>query len=128
MYVYFIRSNSRPPMLKIGRSDDPIHRMAELQVGSPFELEMVGTVKCRSHAHSVEMETTAHKLFRGSAYRGEWFRYDQKLQDYVAALLKGDADSMRHNIHALKVDRWFERQERKRAAKEARRLARESRP
>jgi hypothetical protein len=93
MYVYFIKARSSPPTMKIGKANDPEMRMAELQTGCPFEMRLMGTLKCKSQMHSHAIEQRLHRLFRKEATRGEWFRYSGPLPYFVNQILKvGDPD------------------------------------
>jgi hypothetical protein len=93
MYVYFIKAGSNPPMLKIGKANDPEVRRVELQTGCPFEMRLMGYLKCKSQMHSHAVEQQLHRLFRKEAFRGEWFRYSGPLPYFVNQILKtGDPD------------------------------------
>lgn len=93
MYVYFIKARSNPPMLKIGKARDPELRRVELQTGCPFDMRLMGSLKCKSEMHSHAIEQRLHRLFRKEAFRGEWFRYTGPLPYFVNQILKnGDPD------------------------------------
>jgi hypothetical protein len=87
MYVYFIKAKSKPPMVKIGRAKDPEHRLVELQIGCPFELKLVGKLKCRSEEHTSEAERHLHHLFRRDRQRGEWFKYINNVPRIISAIV-----------------------------------------
>src|SRR3990167_3710274 len=66
MTVYFIREVGTE-IVKIGSSKRPWHRLAQLQVGSPRNLELVGNSKIDDEKHY-------HRRFSKKRIRGEWFR------------------------------------------------------
>jgi hypothetical protein len=68
--IYFIR-NARADEVKVGHSRDPRKRLADLQVGSSSELELIGVV-----AAVREIEPIVHRQFYEGRIRGEWF-YDR---------------------------------------------------
>ena len=62
MYVYFLKAAAplvgpkgagrAGSLIKIGSAADPMKRMAKLQTGSPVQLRMIGSVRCRDAAHA----------------------------------------------------------------------------
>lgn len=72
-YVYFIRAvtQSTPWYVKIGRSRNPIARMAQLQTGCPLTLEIAATVEC----DAVNVERELHRLYNDKRIAGEWFTF-----------------------------------------------------
>jgi hypothetical protein len=82
-YAYFIQ-NSLTNNIKIGCAQDPVKRMADLQVGNDGELKLI-----RSE-HSLDMyarEAALHKQFETSWLRGDWFLPSGELLEYIQ---KGD--------------------------------------
>ena len=77
MYVYFIKTLANPPMLKIGKASNPEERLSQLQTGCPYELKIVGRIKCKSESHALEIEKSAHQVCRTWFVRGEWFRFNK---------------------------------------------------
>lgn len=73
--VYFIRCNDR---VKIGYAKNVEARLADLQVGSPYDLEILGTV---SGGH--EEEGRLHTLFYQDRIRGEWFRLSDAILAFI---------------------------------------------
>ena len=64
--------------VKIGFSINPYARLKELQTGCPLEMAMLGIVSSEKFG-----EKYLHKLFDGFRERGEWFRIDDKIQDFI---------------------------------------------
>jgi hypothetical protein len=74
VYVYFIRSAGKPTRVKIGKSRDPKARLKELQTGSPYPLDILGTIKCRDQSHADRLEKELHRYFATYRKNGEWFK------------------------------------------------------
>ena len=98
MNVYFIKTLAKPPMVKIGRAIDPQGRMAELQTGCPYVLILLGVIKCKSIEHSIEIERSAHEIFKKFRHRGEWFKYKRLVEDTIGAVLSGKRENLRHAL------------------------------
>jgi Meiotically Up-regulated Gene 113 (MUG113) protein len=76
--IYFVRSHLG--FIKIGYTTaHPHDRLSEMQVGNPHELELVGV-----HKGTKQIEARLHKRFRHLHVRGEWFREEPDLAEYVA--------------------------------------------
>lgn len=68
--VYFVEGGEgEQRLIKIGYSNDTRTRLGELQVGSPVELRLLGTI-----AGSRATEAQLHTIFAADRVRGEWFR------------------------------------------------------
>jgi hypothetical protein len=77
-FVYFIRCPSNG-MIKIGwTADDPERRLRALSTGSPEEFERLGTIP-----GSCADEAALHRLFADSRVRGEWFRPNREIIEYI---------------------------------------------
>lgn len=75
--VYFVRCNE---FLKIGYAANVGERFRTMQTASPYEMELLGTM-----AGGVEMEEQLHRRFRHLQHRGEWFRLEGELAEFVRA-------------------------------------------
>lgn len=70
--VYFVRCEELM-RVKIGHTtNDPTHRMSQLQTGCPAKLDLFAVVD----GWGREDERKIHELLRGYHVRGEWFRLD----------------------------------------------------
>ena len=78
--VYFIKSGD---FIKIGTTTDIKKRMAVLQVGSPFKLSVLALVE-----GSFEEESKLHTKFKKQRMKGEWFKINKKILDYISKLSK----------------------------------------
>lgn len=80
MYVYFIRSGKKGD-IKIGKSNNPEKRMAELQTGNPKKLRLIASIHCKSEQEAFSLEKKIHQLFRKRRLHGEWFHKNIHLKD-----------------------------------------------
>lgn len=80
--VYFIRI-AGIPLVKVGRAVDPMGRLGDLQVGSPFELLLLGSIPGRT-----AVEKAIHQRFDAQRVRGEWFRLDARLAAFIRVALE----------------------------------------
>lgn len=67
-YVYLIKMDS---CFKIGIAQDVESRLAQLQTGSPYDLEVV---QCYEFHNAQTVEGALHQKFGDVRMRGEWFR------------------------------------------------------
>jgi hypothetical protein len=78
-FVYAISDGK--DAVKIGWGNDPYRRLSEINVGSPHHYTLVGFV-----AATREQEQEAHSLLAPSRVRGEWFRCDPVVKQFVAMI------------------------------------------
>lgn len=79
-FIYFIQAADDPTgPVKIGVSKRPKHRLAQLQIGSPYDLRLLGT-----YPGDDLTEAFLHRVFSGDHLRGEWFRYSERLAQVAA--------------------------------------------
>lgn len=81
-YVYAIECEG---MVKIGFSVCPYHRFTTIQTFSPFECRLVGIM-----AGDFRREAELHRRFSSQRVRGEWFRHDGEVAEFVASMEKPD--------------------------------------
>jgi Meiotically up-regulated gene 113 len=70
-HTYFIRANN---YVKIGHSAELKHRLENIKVCCPHEVELTRTIPS-----SVSTEKWLHKYFRHLRIRGEWFYYSDEM-------------------------------------------------
>jgi hypothetical protein len=99
MFVYFIKTQARPAMVKIGKAKDPTERLADMQTGCPYDLVLIGVIKCRSDMHARGVEQRFHHLFRFSRVRGEWFRYSHRIRSAIDSALDSRPDRLGDAVH-----------------------------
>jgi hypothetical protein len=74
--VYIIGAQTGP--VKIGMAGAPSLRLRDLQVGYPFELELLAEL-----AGGEQEEAAIHELFREQRLRGEWFKRSKRLRHFI---------------------------------------------
>ena len=72
MYLYLIRCGSRGP-IKIGVAKNVENRMADLQIGNPYKLDLLAKIQCGSKAKAYDLENRLHRVYARKRIRGEWF-------------------------------------------------------
>lgn len=77
--VYFIQQGAAGP-IKIGFSDRPERRVAQLQTSTPERLRILATMP-----GSKQTEGSLHRRFARHRMQGEWFRPAQEILDFVAS-------------------------------------------
>ncbi len=73
--VYFIQNGDA---VKIGTSQNPRKRMADMAVGNHADLKLLGTL-----SGGPKREKTLHDKFRKYHIRGEWFMLVPEITDYI---------------------------------------------
>ena len=76
--VYIIGNRDRG-LCKIGFSMSPMKRMETLQTGCPFELSMLARFENRGRS----FERLLHERAQPYHERGEWFRIEGRLKDFL---------------------------------------------
>lgn len=76
-YVYFIQEENSH-FYKVGRSNDPIERVKQLQTGNCRKLNLYCTVLCRDLPSACRLETNLHKYLAGQKINNEWYKLDKK--------------------------------------------------
>lgn len=80
-YVYFIRAGE---FVKIGYAGFVAGRMKELQTSNPLPLELL-----HKEPGNLVLEAKYHASFAALHVRGEWFRYEGEIRDYVEDMRRG---------------------------------------
>jgi hypothetical protein len=73
--IYFVRSGK---LIKIGFTTDLEGRVSRLQTGSPYDLQLLGTIEGTQRE-----EQALHRRFTNLNVRGEWFRGHASLLEYI---------------------------------------------
>lgn len=70
-FIYVIRTNGLPPLIKIGISSNQTARLAQLRTASAAELSFsyIGALNCSGY----EIEAAAHQILARYRISGEWF-------------------------------------------------------
>lgn len=81
--VYFILDSTNNTV-KIGVSQHPIKRMADLQTSSPHPLTLLAVT-----LGGYELEKKLHRRFARYRLSGEWFRMNDDLKSYIQLAKRG---------------------------------------
>ena len=82
MPIYFIGSEGGPVKIGYCKDHNGIKiRMRGLQSASPQQLKILATIE-----GGLEKERELHKQFAAERLKGEWFKSDKKLLDYIGSL------------------------------------------
>lgn len=74
-HVYFIKAGG---LVKIGFSSDVLNRMSNLRVGCPVDSELVAVIP-----GTEDTELYFHKMYKSTREKGEWFRLEGQLADFI---------------------------------------------
>ena len=87
MNVYFVLAQCGPSSrVKIGKANNVAKRVETLQTGSPYQLQILVTVPCRSEKHAEHLERLAHRMFKPYRIRGEWFHWTAPVRRLIRDL------------------------------------------
>ena len=67
-------------LYKIGKADNPIERIKQLQTGNPFKITLVCVIPT---INSFELEQLLHKKFKQYHHYGEWYKLKQEHLDWL---------------------------------------------
>lgn len=76
--IYFVLCNQ---YVKIGTTDNMTNRIQSLQSSSPYKLEVLKIMDAPD-----EYEKQLHKEFAHLHIRGEWFLYEQPIQNFIKSI------------------------------------------
>ena len=88
MYVYFVRAGNKGA-IKIGVAANIERRMATMQTGNAFKLNLMARIPCDNRLQAQELEKRIHSFFKRQRIRGEWFQGNidfRKLNEQVVDL------------------------------------------
>lgn len=115
--MIYVIACSKTNSCKIGYSSSPENRLAQLQTGNPFVLELVTTAE-----GGIEEERRLHSLFKKYRLSGEWFDYNKEIKDFfkiedfyliypsMITILKSSSD-VRMKLFASLLERYGKGQE-----------------
>ncbi len=103
MYVYFVKTVVvYPAAVKIGKAKNIKDRLSNLQIGCPYDLELVGSIACRDDKQASKLEKTLHGQFKDDHIRGEWFLYSSRIPNMAKIVLARwpcDAERLIYTAH-----------------------------
>ena len=94
-YVYFVTDGTGS--IKIGKANDILSRIPELQTGNPHCLELVRHIECRDESSSQRLEQILHARFeylRIKTHDSEWFLYDKSVFEKYFSELDKNSNSL----------------------------------
>lgn len=98
-YIYFLRCGANGGPIKIGYAKNVDKRIQELQVGSPFSLNLLFVIPVEGKSNARRVEAWFHDRYKSKHIRGEWFKSNLNLnnaaKDVEAALCSKDYDQIR---------------------------------
>ena len=102
MHVYLIRADTKRPVFKIGKANNPVKRMSELQTGCPADLTLIGFIRCKSQMHAGQVERDFHHRFRFMKSRrgGEWFWLNRADEREMTELMRDGMDKYKEQAIA----------------------------
>lgn len=99
-YVYFVRSSS---LVKIGFSTNVLNRIIDLQVGNPIDATLVAAIP-----GSEDTEKYFHHMFKHHREKGEWFRVEGELEQFLSRMPSHVVISNRDKrIHAKESEEYY---------------------
>ena len=84
-FVYFI-FNADSNAIKIGKAKDVYKRMKSLQTGTPAYLKLIKVIDAKAGKEAKEIEQSLHQQFEHLRLLGEWFKFNDELQEFVYRL------------------------------------------
>lgn len=82
--VYVAR---RGALVKIGFTENLTARLRQLRVDAHGErVDVLGTVQCAAGVRTYALERTVHARFEHLRVRGEWFRDDPSIHQWLAEI------------------------------------------
>lgn len=85
MIVYFVKA-LETNLVKIGRTENLDKRLKALRTASPYRLEVMVQIPCKSLEHSRFVEAKAHELFKKTRRQGEWFKMGKEEKNVIKRL------------------------------------------
>lgn len=82
--VYFFQCGQ---FVKIGISRDVARRIKQTRTFLPVELRLAALIECSSH-DLLKMESELHRRFDTHRVRGEWFRLESPLTEFIASIAR----------------------------------------
>ena len=94
-YIYFIKCGD---FVKIGKAKDVAARMKDLQIGNPYPLELLITIK-----EDFISEKDVHKFLieKNQQHQGEWFYYGEEIISFIDLIKKYDncIEEIKERLH-----------------------------
>ena len=97
--------------IKVGRSLNPISRLAAIQTSNPNEIKLLGSIGLKNSKSWINNERIIHDDLKNQGYhiRGEWFRADSLVLNYVGCLLESNLISGNTSSFVFKGIKTYEK-------------------
>jgi hypothetical protein len=95
-YLYVIGGATGP--VKLGRSRDPLRRLADLQLSSPIKLDLIVAVP-----EKIFSEAAAHERFASQRLHGEWFQRSHSMNTWIGELRENYGTRLLHQSRVLRA-------------------------
>jgi len=106
----YLTKQSKPTAVKIGVSQDMNARLKDIQLGNHLECRVLATWIVESPRKAFDLEAKAHKRFKSSRIRGEWFRPRVGLYvEYFNSMIAIDRDHIAE-IKAARIEANVDRE------------------
>jgi len=97
--------------VKIGKSDNPIHRIKKLQTGCPYEINLYTTITVEGDWHVVE--AALHDAYVDRRLRGEWFDIPDHEVRNLVEITRLDPEIV-NSLDEFRPSAYIERRDRQR--------------
>lgn len=89
--VYFISDGT---FVKIGKGNNPMQRLRNMQTGNGKPLELLLYLPFQDEADAFMIERTLHFFYKKNHVRGEWYDILESVNPTAIAVLFGDEDCL----------------------------------
>ena len=93
--IYLI-VNREEKFCKIGYSIEPKSRLAQLQTGNPYPLELLSVIE-----GEIQLEKEIHERFKECRLQGEWFVLTQDILDYFKCANDGNFKTFTDYVYLI---------------------------
>lgn len=90
-YLYFVKCYSPDGHIKIGNAVDIARRINTMQIGCPYDLELLGYYWSERPSHD---EAELHERFAAARFRGEWFRPTDAIVSLAGACRRARSEAL----------------------------------
>lgn len=80
-FIYLIASGRN--IIKVGMATDVRQRVMELQIGTPFNLQVLHKIEVAAE-YALKLEKLIHRRLKRYRMRGEWFRVEHDIAIRIA--------------------------------------------
>lgn len=93
--------------IKVGRSNNPKARAQNIQTGNPHSVKLLGHIEnYKPYCKDVERDVQATLKKHGYHFRGEWFKAESEILEYIELLI-GNGIGRRSYFRYKSLDHKF---------------------